>query len=56
MKCLNCGRFCSKVRATVNGLDEIVKVTGRCNRCGEVDLTKGDWSWEDFFPEPGGDE
>jgi len=50
MQCLTCGRFIKDVVATVNGFDEIVKVTGNCSKCGEVDLTTADWWYEDFFP------
>lgn len=49
MKCPKCGLFVSKVRATVNGLKEIVKVKAKCKRCGPVEPT--DWDYETFFPE-----
>ena len=51
MKCETCGRFVKSVVAEINGLGDITKVKGFCSKCGEVDLTKGDWIYEDFFPE-----
>lgn len=49
MQCLNCGKFCKNVIATADGDENIKKVEGDCKKCGHVDLTKGSWSWEDFF-------
>jgi len=46
--CPTCGRFCGKVVAILNGLEEIKKVTGECSKCGDVDLTNCDWVYEDF--------
>ena len=53
IQCLNCGRFCGNVEATINGFDEIVKVEGDCKRCGHVDLTRSNWGYEDFETENG---
>lgn len=49
MKCPKCGWFLKNVVATVNGLEEIIKVQGECKRCGVVE--PNDWAWDDFFPE-----
>lgn len=48
MNCPKCGRFCSNVVATVNGLEQIVHVGGTCSNCGHVDLSSGDWCAEMF--------
>lgn len=48
MKCVKCGRFCKNVEATINGLEDIIKVEGDCSRCGHVDLTKGVWDYDMF--------
>lgn len=48
-KCPECGKFLSKVYATVNGFDEILKVTGQCKKHGEIEPT--DWEYWDFYPE-----
>lgn len=51
-QCPNCGRFCSKITALVGGFggDEFISsVSGSCKTHGQVDLSKGDWCWEDFF-------
>lgn len=50
-RCPKCGRFVSNVKATVNFLDEIVKVKGTCTKHNVVDCTNSDWWYEDFFPE-----
>ena len=52
-RCNECGKFISnKVKLTLNGLDEIIKVEGKCKIHGTQDLTNsGNWSYEDFFPE-----
>lgn len=50
--CPNCGRICGKVVAQVRGFageESIHKVYGTCKKHGEVDLSAGDWWWEDFF-------
>lgn len=47
MKCPECGKFLANVVADVNGMDEVIKVTGKCRKHGEVQPT--DWCWEDFF-------
>ena len=52
MKCPKCGKFIGKVKATINGLDEIMKVTGECKTDGLIDVTNsGDWAAWDFFLE-----
>ena len=48
IKCLKCGRFCKDVVATIDGLGNIKKVEGTCSKCGKVDLTNADWSYDDF--------
>ena len=50
-QCLICGRFVGSVVATVNGLGEIITVTGVCKLHGTVDVTASGWEYEDFFPE-----
>ena len=52
--CPSCGKWCSNVYAKVVGFggeETIDKVMGTCKKHGLVDLTKGDWAWEDFFGE-----
>jgi hypothetical protein len=51
VKCLECGRFCKDVVATINGLGDIIKVRGVCSKCGKVDLTNADWWYGDFYEE-----
>lgn len=50
IQCMDCGRFCKNVIAWFNGLDEIVKVEGNCKKCGHVDLTNSNWTYEQFQP------
>ncbi len=57
MKCPECGKFLSKVEATVNGFEEIVKVNGECKKHGTVEPK--DWEADDFYSDcqgAGGDE
>ncbi len=49
--CPVCGRFCGNILATVNGLEQITKVTGTCEKHGEQDLTDQDWCSDDFYYE-----
>ena len=47
MYCPKCGRFV-KVRATVNGFDEIVKIDARCKKHGKVDVSDQDYTYEEL--------
>lgn len=49
LKCPSCGRFCKLIRAIIKMDNEIVSVSGVCKKHGKVDLTRADWSWDDFF-------
>lgn len=42
-KCPVCGKFCSNVGVWVNGLEEVVKITGICKIHGEVNLMECEW-------------
>jgi uncharacterized radical SAM superfamily Fe-S cluster-containing enzyme len=47
MYCPKCGRFV-KVRATVNGFDEIVKIVAKCKKHGKVDVSDQDYTYEEL--------
>lgn len=53
MKCTNCGRFCKNVVAYKDEEGNIGKVEGVCSKCGLVDLTSGDWEFDDFQGDSG---
>jgi hypothetical protein len=46
--CPKCGYWVGAIVGTMNGLGELLKVTGVCKVHGEVDITSQDWSWDDF--------
>lgn len=51
LRCPTDGRFLSRIVATMNGLDEIVKVEGRCVLHGLIDATNQEWDAEEFVSE-----
>ena len=46
-QCPECGKFTSKVTATIN-YERIIKVEGICKKHGLVDISGGSWAWENF--------
>lgn len=50
-KCPTCGLFCKQGQVVVNGFEEVIMFTGLCAKCGEVDLMKTDWSYEEIVGE-----
>lgn len=52
--CPKCGRFCGQITGYGNEIQGLVRVTGICHQHGEVDLTKQEWIYDEFFgPEEG---
>jgi len=51
--CPKCGKFCGDIKATLNEIDGIKKVKGKCKTHGVVDLSKQSWAYEDFDNENG---
>lgn len=49
-KCPKCGWFCADITATANE-EGLQSVSGICRQHGKMDLSKQEWSWEDFFGE-----
>ena len=49
--CPKCGKFCADITATINELEGVKSVTGKCKKHQAVDLTNQEWSWEDFVRE-----
>lgn len=54
-KCPKCGCYCSQIVGYGSESRGLFKVVGRCKAHGVVDLTQGDWAWEDFFGDEGTD-
>jgi len=49
-RCPICGKYVSDVEAILNGLDEIVAITGICKTHGVVNVKdNNDWWYEDFI-------
>ncbi len=49
--CPRCGRWCSAITGWGGEEEGLRRVTGICKVHGEVDLSKQDWSYDDFFKE-----
>ncbi|HUS46135.1 MAG TPA: hypothetical protein VM219_08930 [Phycisphaerae bacterium] len=49
--CPKCGRFCGDVVGTTSESRGLERVEGTCRQHGRVDLSKQEWSYEDFVGE-----